>query len=74
MKAIEDSHFNTSDIVHVLDVFFSCHRTQCVFCSLSEKKAEKSLQMEKTFSIIFNLYHLVIRTIAVELRTIKHFC
>lgn len=41
MKAIEDSLFNTSDIVHVLDVFFFCHRTQCVFCSLSENKKRR---------------------------------
>lgn len=54
MKAIEDSHFNTSDIVHVLDVFFfSCHRTQCVFCSLSEKTSREKFINGKNF-----FYHI----------------
>lgn len=43
MKAIEDSHFNTSDIVHVLDVFFSVIELSVCFVLSVDKKTEKSL-------------------------------
>lgn len=45
MKAIEDSLFNTSDIVHVLDVFFFSviELSVCFVRSVKTKNAEKSL-------------------------------